>query len=79
MTTDSAGLLWRRIDLHFHTPAFQDDYKHLGTTPEQLVASAKQAGLDGFAVTDHNTGAWIDKIKAVANTAGLVVFPPASR
>ena len=31
--------------------------------------------LDGFAVTDHNTGAWIDQIKAVANSEGLVVFP----
>ena len=75
MTTNSDGLAWRRIDLHFHTPASQDDYKHMGTTPEQLVASAKQAGLDGFAVTDHNTGAWIDKIKAVANAMGIVVFP----
>ena len=75
MTTDSDGLVWKRIDLHVHTPASQDDYKHSGTTPEQLVASAKEAGLDGFAVTDHNTGAWIDRIKAVANTEGLVVFP----
>ena len=75
MTIDSDGLLWKRIDLHFHTPASQDDYKQLGTTPEQLVASAKKAGLDGFAVTDHNTGAWIDQIKAVANTEGIVVFP----
>ena len=75
MTTDSDGLLWKRIDLHFHTPASQDDYKHLGTTPEQLVANAKQAGLDGFAVTDHNTGAWIDRIEAVANTEGIAVFP----
>ena len=75
MTTDSDGLVWKRLDLHFHTPASQDDYKHLGTTPEQLVASAKQAGLDGFAVTDHNTGAWIDQIKAVANTEGIVAFP----
>ena len=75
MATDSDGLLWKRIDLHFHTPGSGDDYKYMATTPEQLVASAKQAGLDGFAVTDHNTGAWIDKIKAVANTGGIVVFP----
>ena len=75
MTTYSDGLLWRRIDLHFHTPASHDDYKHLGTTPEQLVARAKEEGLAGFAVTDHNTGDWIDKIKAVANPEGIVVFP----
>ena len=75
MTTDSDGLLWKRIDLHFHTPGSSDDYQNLATTPEQLVARAKQAGLDGFAVTDHNTGAWIDKIKAAAETAGIVIFP----
>ena len=75
MSTDSDGLLWKRIDLHFHTPASRDDYKHLGATPEQLVSSAKQAGLDGFAVTDHNTGSWIDQVKAAANSEGIVVFP----
>ena len=75
MTTDSDGLLWKRIDLHFHTPASKDDYNHLGTTPEQLVANAKQASLDGLAVTDHNTGAWIDQVKAVATQEGLAVFP----
>ena len=74
-TTDSDGLVWKRLDLHFHTPASRDDYKHLGTTPEQLVASAKQAGLDGFAVTDHNTGASIDQLQALATLEGLVVFP----
>ena len=75
MTTDSEGLLWKRIDLHFHTPGSTDDYQDLATTPEQLVARAKQVGLNGFAVTDHNTGAWIDKIKAAAKTEGLVIFP----
>ena len=75
MTTDSDGLAWKRIDLHFHTPASRDDYNHLAATPEQLVASAKRAGLDGFAVTDHNTGAWIDEMKAAANAEGIVVFP----
>ena len=75
MTTDSKGLLWKRIDLHFHSPGSSDDYKDKSITPEQLVASAKHAGLDGFAVTDHNTGAWIDKIKRAATKAGIVVFP----
>ena len=74
MTTNSDGLLWKRIDLHFHTPA-SSDYENRETTPEQLVARAKEAGLDGFAVTDHNTGAWIDKVKPAAKTAGLVIFP----
>jgi len=75
MSTDSDGLLWKRIDLHFHTPGSSDDYQNSATTPEELVSLAKQAGLDGFAVTDHNTGIWIDRIKAVAQAEGIVVFP----
>ena len=75
MTLDSDGLVWKRIDLHFHTPGSQDDYRYPGTTPEELVAAAKEAGLDGFAVTDHNTGTWIDRIKPVAKAAGVTVFP----
>ena len=75
MTIDSDGLLWKRIDLHFHTPGSSDDYQNLSMTPEQLVARAKQAWLDGFAVTDHNTGVWIDELKAAAETTGIVIFP----
>ena len=75
MPLDSDGLQWKRIDLHFHTPGSKDDYQDTGTAPEALVAKAKEMGLDGFAVTDHNTGAWIDKLKAAAKLAGIVVFP----
>ena len=71
MTIDSHGLLWKRIDLHFHTPGSSDDYQNLSMTPEQLVARAKQAGLDGFAVTDHNTGVWIDELKQRRKRQGL--------
>lgn len=31
--------------------------------------------LDCVAVTDHNTGEWIDKIKSVSEQKGLIVFP----
>ena len=75
MTTDSDGLVWKRIDLHFHTPGSSDDYQDQAATPQQLVARAKQTGLDGFAVTDHNTGVWIDRVKEVAKAEGIVVFP----
>ncbi len=36
---------------------------------------AIRKGLAGIAVTDHNTGAWVDKIKEVAVGTPLVVFP----
>jgi len=64
------GSRWWKCDLHAHTPA-SDEY---GKGPDQ--ASLKQrtpgewlldymrAGVDCVAITDHNTGAWIDQVKA---------------
>ena len=75
MTTDFQGLRWKRIDLHFHTPGSGDDYRGQGATPESIISKAKEIGLDAFAVTDHNTGAWVDKLKTAAQGSGVVVFP----
>lgn len=55
MPTTSAGLGWLRIDLHFHSPG-SSDFKDRTASPEEIVAKVKEAGLDAFAVTDHNTG-----------------------
>ena len=44
-----------KLDLHVHT-FYSDDAV---ASPERLVMEAKNRGLDGIAVTDHNTtGAW---------------------
>lgn len=70
----SPGLAFKRLDLHLHTPAsacFQDR----AVTPAQVVEAAVGAGLAGIAVTDHNSGAWIDEVKAAAQGNPLVVFP----
>jgi predicted metal-dependent phosphoesterase TrpH len=40
-----------RIDPHVHSFYSGDGI----SSPEQLIRSAKKAGLDGFALTDHNT------------------------
>jgi predicted metal-dependent phosphoesterase TrpH len=40
-----------RIDLHVHSFFSADGVSR----PEDLVASARAAGLNGFAITDHNT------------------------
>lgn len=40
-----------RIDPHVHSFFSGDGV----SSPEQLIKSAKKAGLDGFALTDHNT------------------------
>lgn len=67
------GLRFCAVDLHVHTPASKC---FLGTvTPEAYVAQAIQAGMQAIAVTDHNSGDWVDRIKEAAAGTPLVVFP----
>ena len=53
MRTDPRGSLWRRWDLHFHTPASYD-YKNRSVTAQQLVDGLVGAGIEVVAVTDHH-------------------------
>ena len=68
------GIQWYKCDFHLHTTAsacFADQ----NVTAEQWVDRAIDAGLHCVAVTDHNTGAMVDKIKEEGKNKGLVVFP----
>jgi PHP family Zn ribbon phosphoesterase len=68
------GLKFKKLDLHVHTPAskcFNDD----GVKPEAIVREALAKNLAGIAVTDHNSGAWVDSIKKAAAGKGLTIFP----
>ena len=56
------GSRWWKFDFHTHTPA-SDEYE-VGTDPEEWLRMAMQSGLDCVAVTDHNSGQWIDRLKA---------------
>lgn len=64
------GARWWRFDLHTHTPASQDTPWHqfIGTdhelTPEQWLFRFMQAEIDCVAITDHNSGKWIDRLKS---------------
>lgn len=69
----NSGLIYRKLDLHVHTPA-SHDYKDPSATPEEIVEGALSQGLDAIAITDHNSGAFIDKIKEAAK-GRLTVFP----
>lgn len=71
MTT---GLHFHKLDLHVHTPASRC-YKNKAHTPEEIIQAAISSGLNGIAITDHNTAEWIDKIQASAMDKGLTVFP----
>ena len=64
------GSRWWKFDFHTHTPASQDTHAWqaaIGTenevTPEFWLRKFMDAGIDCVAVTDHNSGNWIDKLK----------------
>jgi predicted metal-dependent phosphoesterase TrpH len=45
-----------RLDLHVHSFFSADGV----SSPEDLIAAAREAGLNGFAITDHNTCEAVD-------------------
>jgi hypothetical protein len=49
-----AELLWRRIDLHIHTPA-STDYQQAEVAVIDILRRAEERGLDAIALTDHNS------------------------
>lgn len=64
------GARWWKFDFHAHTPASDDYGKGLGQTvlkqrtPREWLLDYMRAGIDCVAITDHNSGAWIDRLKA---------------
>jgi len=76
------GSRWWKFDFHTHTPASKDTsswQQAMGTpnelTPEKWLLKYMAAGIDCVAVTDHNSGAWIDALKAAY--AQMKAQPPA--
>jgi ABC-type lipoprotein export system ATPase subunit len=51
---DQRGSLWRKWDLHFHTPA-SFDYADGSVTNADIVAGLRAAGVSVVAITDHHT------------------------
>jgi len=65
------GSRWWKFDFHTHTPASKDTtswQQAIGTphalTPETWLLKYMAAQIDCVAVTDHNSGEWIDLLKA---------------
>ncbi|MCH2236128.1 MAG: AAA family ATPase [Crocinitomicaceae bacterium] len=75
MNTNYVGTRWHKCDLHLHTPASLCFRDRESVTADQWVQEAIDKGLSCVAITDHNTGEWIDKIKEVAEGTSLTVFP----
>jgi predicted metal-dependent phosphoesterase TrpH len=65
------GARWWKFDFHTHTPASEDYGKgpdqanHKRHTPREWLVGYMKAGIDCVAVTDHNTGEWIDQLRTV--------------
>lgn len=65
-----AGARWWKFDFHTHTPASKDTaawQAAMGTpnelTPQKWLLKYMAAEIDCVAVTDHNSGEWIDELK----------------
>jgi len=63
------GSRWWKFDFHTHTPASEDygkghDQNELkNRAPQEWLLDYMRAGIDCVAITDHNSGAWIDTLK----------------
>ena len=63
------GARWWKFDFHTHTPASEDygkgpDQAQLRSrTPREWLLDFVRAGIDCVAVTDHNSGASVDRLK----------------
>ena len=63
------GARWWKFDFHTHTPASRDYGKGPGQdslksiTPREWLLGFMRAGVDCVAVTDHNSGEWVDRLK----------------
>ena len=67
------GSRWWKFDFHSHTPASHDygkgpnHSKLRQITPRQWLIGFMCAGIDCVAITDHNTGEWVDSLKEALN------------
>ncbi|MDA5110968.1 AAA family ATPase [Brevibacillus thermoruber] len=82
------GAKWWKFDFHTHTPASFDYGKGnqllQNLTPREWLLSVMRHEIDCVAVTDHNSGAWIDILKneikimkeeSVEGFRPLIIFP----
>ncbi len=74
------GSRWWRVDLHTHTPVsydFGSDAERTSPDWTRWLESARDAGLQAVAITDHNTAGAIDDLKQAATAVenAPVLFP----
>ena len=63
------GARWWKFDFHTHTPASDDYGKGMNQpdlrnlSPKEWLLNYMRAGIDCIAITDHNTGDWVNRLK----------------
>lgn len=61
------GSKWWKFDFHVHTPASvdygKDEVELKKIRPREWLLNVMAKEIDCIAITDHNTGAWIDVLK----------------
>lgn len=66
------GSKWWKFDFHTHTPASKDtkawQLPANTVTPEDWLKKFMAAEIDCVAITDHNSGDWIDRLKQAYDT-----------
>ena len=58
-----SGARWWKFDFHTHTPA--SDFSDKNITHESWLRAFMDEGIHCVAITDHNSGGWIDDLKKV--------------
>ncbi|MBW1711323.1 MAG: PHP domain-containing protein [Deltaproteobacteria bacterium] len=72
---DPRGSLWRKWDLHLHTPA-SPDYKDKSISNEEIIRTLLENQISAVAITDHHAMD-VKRIEELSNIADgrLTVFP----
>ena len=60
-----------KIDFHVHTKASKDGVSSI----QEIVVAAKNRGLDGFAITDHDVAMSPKKAEVISEESGIIVLP----
>lgn len=71
--TRSQGAQFLAADLHVHTPA-SHDFRDKDATARQLIDAAVAKNLSLLGITDHNSGEWIDQLRAASKGTPLTVI-----
>ena len=63
MPRPAIGSQWYKFDFHTHTPASIDYRDQSIPNDVEWLKAVMGAEIDCVAVTDHNTGSWVNKLK----------------